>query len=56
MSEPSKQPYQPPKLKTWGTVRDLTAVGATHCGSDMFNGSIDAGGSAKARADIDHCK
>ena len=29
-----RKPYEAPKLKCWGTVRDLTRYGASHPGSD----------------------
>jgi hypothetical protein len=30
-----RKPYLKPRLKTWGTVADLTRTGITNCGSDF---------------------
>lgn len=31
-----RKPYLKPRLKTWGTVADLTLTGVTNCGSDFI--------------------
>ncbi|WP_118840594.1 lasso RiPP family leader peptide-containing protein [Salinibacter ruber] len=39
--------YEPPTLKAWGTVEELTAVGNTDPGTDMKDGSVNPPGHDK---------
>ena len=39
MEEQTKKTYEPPQLKEWGTVADLTQTGQTMPGQDMKAGS-----------------
>ncbi|MCG6656302.1 lasso RiPP family leader peptide-containing protein [Halomonas campisalis] len=36
--------YEPPQLKQWGSVSDITQVGLTNPGGDLRQGSVDPGG------------
>lgn len=44
MENREKQAYQAPKLQEWGKVADLTQVGQTKPGGDMFGGSVNPRG------------
>lgn len=39
-----KKEYHTPTIRKWGTVADLTGVGKTRPGSDMFSGSVNPPG------------
>ena len=47
MSE--KKAYAPPRVRQWGTVADLTGVGDTRPGQDMFSGSVNPPGHANGK-------
>lgn len=41
--EKFEQPYEPPTLKEWGTVADLTQSGGQAPSGDPLNGSVNCG-------------
>ena len=46
MSSP-KAVYEPPVVRVWGTVADLTGAGLTHPGTDFIKGSVNPPGHGK---------
>ena len=39
-----KKEYTSPEIREWGTVADLTGVGNSRVGTDMFSGSVNPPG------------